>query len=112
MNSCQYLMATDHETDNARNVHFSNCVRTQMKKMGDMGNCVGYFAEIFSGNDPTKDKCSIKNLQDLCTEHQKTYTINDAEKYCMLEIEAHKQFWKEHYQKEHDLYYNKMHEFN
>lgn len=112
MNSCQYLMATDHETDNAKNVHFSNCVRKQMEKMGNMDNCVGYFAEIFQGDDTTKDKCSIKNLQDLCAEHQKNYTINDAEKYCMLEMKAHKQFWKEHYQKNHKDHYNKVHQFN
>lgn len=105
-------MATDHETDNAKSVHFSNCVRKQMTKMGNMDHCVGYFAEIFSGDDITKDKCSIRNLQDLCAQHQKTYTVSDAETYCMLEMKAHKQFWKEHYQKEHNEHYNKVQNFD
>ena len=63
--TCQYAIQHDHKTLSARNAHFQNCVRKQMVTMGDPGKCRGYMAEIFAGDNPSKDGCTIASTK--CT---------------------------------------------
>ena len=62
-------------------------------------------AEIFAGDNPTKDGCTIADIDALCKIHARNYTVQDAEAYCMLEGAAHREFWKSHYRKHHPKHY-------
>ena len=93
-NTCMYRIQDDHRTPSANNAHFQNCVGRQMETMGNMNKCRRYFSEIFAGNNPTKDGCSVADINALCEMHNKHYTIRDAEAYCMLESQAHHVFGK------------------
>ena len=103
--TCQYAIQHDHKTPSARNAHFQNCVRKQMVTMGDPKKCRGYMAEIFAGDNPTKDGCTIADIDALCKIHAQNYTVQDAEAYCRLEGAAHRDFWKGHYRKQHPKHY-------
>merc|ERR1711976_709565 len=39
--------------------------------------------------------CSIKDIENICEDHKKNFTLNDARKLCKLKNEASSQFWKD-----------------
>jgi len=83
-----------HFTEEANKYHIDKCVMKTMKKMSDKQKCVRYMSGVMNANNSSKS-CSIKDIESICEDHKKNFSLKDAQKLCRLKNQASLQFWGE-----------------
>jgi len=90
---CTYNKAM-HSTEESKKYHIDKCVMKTMTKMGDKQQCMKYMSGVMNANNSSKS-CSIKDIEDICEDHKKKFTMSDAVKLCTVKNNATSQFWKQ-----------------
>lgn len=81
-----------HSTEKADKFHIDKCVMKTMAKMGNKEKCVKYMSGVMNANNVSKS-CSIQDIHNICDEHKKHFSLEDAQKLCKIKNQASKQFW-------------------
>lgn len=90
---CEYNKQI-HFTKEANKYHVDKCVMKTMEKMSDKQKCIRYMTGVMNANNASKS-CSIKDVENICEDHKKNFTLNDAQKLCSLKNQASSEFWKQ-----------------
>lgn len=90
---CTYNKAM-HSTEESKKYHIDKCVMKTMTKMSDKQQCMKYMSGVMNANNSSKS-CSIKDIEDICEDHKKNFTMSDAVKLCTVKTNATSQFWKQ-----------------
>ena len=90
---CTYNKAM-HSTEESQKYHIDKCVMKTMTKMGDKQQCMKYMSGVMNANNSSKS-CSIKDIEDICEDHKKKFTMSDAVKLCTVKNNATSTFWKQ-----------------
>ena len=90
---CTYNKAM-HSTEESKKYHIDKCVMKTMTKMSDKQQCMKYMSGVMNANNSSKS-CSIKDIEDICEDHKKNFTMSDAVKLCTVKNKVTSEFWKQ-----------------
>ena len=85
---CDYH-PSNHFSKQATDRSVDRCVSKTMAKMSDTKSCVNYMSTVL----PDQSRCSVQNVEAICTASKADFSVADARKLCGMKTDAARSFW-------------------